>query len=236
MKALIKVGYACNEHCTFCHTMDVRHIDGDEAETHAKIRRAKALGHTMVVLSGGEVTIRPELLRWAAHIASLDLDLGLVTNGRLLGYDDALEKLVAQRLRYVYMSLHAGTAKVHNSLIRADGFDEALRAIRNVHARPEIELTINCVVTRQNVEQLRALVDLLLPFERLVLKFSMLQPKGGGDRLLEQLVSRVTHVAERVLAAPRPAKRARSDTIADLAAVVIARERHGPWVVGVHQR
>ena len=198
MKALIKVGYACNEHCTFCHTMDVRHIDGDEAETHAKIRRAKALGHTMVVLSGGEVTIRPELLRWAAHIASLDLDLGLVTNGRLLGYDDALEKLVAQRLRYVYMSLHAGTAKVHNSLIRADGFDEALRAIRNVHARPEIELTINCVVTRQNVEQLRALVDLLLPFERLVLKFSMLQPKGGGDRLLEQLVSRVTHVAERV--------------------------------------
>jgi len=198
MKALIKVGYGCNEHCTFCHTLDVRHIDGDEAETHRKIVRAKELGHTMVVLSGGEVTIRPELLRWAAHVASLDMDLGLVTNGRLLAYDDALDKLVAQRLRYVYMSLHAGSARVHNALVRADGFDEALRAIRNVHARSEIELTINCVVTRQNVDHLRGLVDAMLPFERLVLKLSMVQPKGGGEKLFEHLMPRVTHVAERV--------------------------------------
>lgn len=198
MKALIKVGYGCNEHCTFCHTRDVRHIDGDEAETHRKIVRAKELGHSMVVLSGGEATIRPELLRWAAHVASLDMDLGLVTNGRVLAYDELLDKLVAQRLRYVYMSLHAGSARVHNALVRADGFDEALRAIANVHARSEIELTINCVVTRQNVDHLRELVDAVLPFERLVLKLSMVQPKGGGVTLFEHLVSRVGHVAERV--------------------------------------
>ncbi len=198
MKALIKVGYGCNEHCTFCHTLDVRHIEGDEAETHRKIVRAKELGHTMVVLSGGEVTIRPELMRWATHVASLDMDLGLVTNGRVLAYDDVLDKLVAARLRYVYMSLHAGSARVHNALVRADGFDEALRAIRNVHAHPAIELTINCVVTPQNLGHLRALVDLLLPLERLTLKFSMAQPKGGGEKLFEHVVPRVTDVAARV--------------------------------------
>jgi MoaA/NifB/PqqE/SkfB family radical SAM enzyme/SAM-dependent methyltransferase len=198
MKALIKVGYGCNEHCIFCHSVDLRHLDGDEAEIHRKIRRAKELGHTMVVLSGGEVTIRPELLRWAAHVASLDLDLGLVTNGRLLAYDDALEKLVAQRLRYVYLSLHGGTARVHDAMVRTTAFDDVLRAIRNVHSRSAIELTVNCVVTRQNVEHLRELVDVLLPFERLVLKFSMVQPKGGAEKLLEQLVPRVAHVAERV--------------------------------------
>ena len=198
MKALIKVGYGCNEHCTFCHTLDVRHIDGDEAETHRKIHRAKELGHSMVVLSGGEVTIRPELPRWAAHIASLDMDFGLVTNGRLLAYDDALDKLIAHRLRYVYMSLHAGSARVHNSLVRAEGYDEALRAVANVHARSEIELTINCVITRQNVDHLRGLIDALLPFPRLVLKLSMVQPKGGGEKLFEHLMPRVAHVAERV--------------------------------------
>ena len=32
MKALIKVGYGCNKNCTFCHTLDVRHIDGDSEE------------------------------------------------------------------------------------------------------------------------------------------------------------------------------------------------------------
>jgi len=64
MKALIKVGYACNENCSFCHTLDVRHIDGDSYEILAKIDRAAALGHTMVVFSGGEATIRPELFEW----------------------------------------------------------------------------------------------------------------------------------------------------------------------------
>lgn len=198
MKALIKVGYGCNEHCIFCHSVELREVEGGDAEIHDKIRRAKQLGHTMVVFSGGEVTIRPELLRWAAHVASLDLDLGLVTNGRLLAYDDVLDKLVAQRLRYVYLSLHAGNARVHNAMVRAQGFDDVLLAIRHVHARPAIDLTVNCVVTRQNVEQLRELVDLLLPFERLVLKFSMVQPKGGAEQAMEQVVARVEQVAERV--------------------------------------
>src|SRR5690606_33678654 len=61
-KALIKVGYGCNENCTFCHTAEVRHIDGTSDEVVRKIRRAAQLGHGMVVLSGGEPTIRPELM------------------------------------------------------------------------------------------------------------------------------------------------------------------------------
>ena len=66
-KALIKVGYACNEHCGFCHTLEVRHIQGSTAEIDNKIRRAAELGHEMVVLSGGEPTIRPEDCRARAE-------------------------------------------------------------------------------------------------------------------------------------------------------------------------
>src|SRR6185295_10259865 len=64
MKALIKVGYACNDHCTFCHTYDVRHIDDTADRVAQKICRAAALGHSMVVFSGGEPTIRRELFSW----------------------------------------------------------------------------------------------------------------------------------------------------------------------------
>ena len=112
-KALIKVGYGCNEHCTFCHTLDVRPIDGSSDEVERKIQRAAELGHAMVVLSGGEPTIRPELLAWAQRVAALGLDLGLVTNGRALAYRELVDRLVALRLRYVYLSLHGGTAAVH---------------------------------------------------------------------------------------------------------------------------
>ncbi len=198
MKALIKVGYGCNENCTFCHTQDVRHIDGPAAEVHAKIERAKRLGHTMIVLSGGEPTIRPELLEWAQHSARLGLDFGLVTNGLRLAYPQLVDALVAQRLKYVYMSLHGGTPQVHDRLVRADTFAQAVAALRNLSGRG-LDLTINTVVTRQNVDHLRGMVDLVLPHRDLTLKFSMMQPKGGGNHAFDALMPRVSEVAAKVV-------------------------------------
>lgn len=197
MKALIKVGYGCNEHCSFCHTLDVRHIDAADDEVSAKIRRAKALGHTMVVLSGGEPTIRPELMAWAKQVAANDMDFGLVTNGQLLAYPEVVEQLLALRLRYVYMSLHGGTPQVHNRLVRADGFDQTYRALKNLSGHG-LDLSLNCVVTRHNVDHLRDLVDAVLPYPDAALKFSMVEPKGGGNALFAQLMPRVSYAADRV--------------------------------------
>ncbi|MCA9655188.1 MAG: radical SAM protein [Myxococcales bacterium] len=199
MKALIKVGYACNEHCAFCHTQDDRHVQGPTAEIDAKIRRAAALGHTMAVLSGGEPTIRPELLHWARLSASLGMDLGLVTNGLRLAYPALVDRLLSHRLRYVYLSLHGGSATVHDRCVRTEGaFGPAMAAVENLHPHAdEVDLTINCVVTRANVEHLIELVDRLRPFPRWKLKLSMVEPKGGARHLL-QLVPRVSHVAKRV--------------------------------------
>jgi MoaA/NifB/PqqE/SkfB family radical SAM enzyme/SAM-dependent methyltransferase len=199
-KALIKVGYACNEHCSFCHTLEVRHVQGSTAEVDAKIRRAAELGHAMVVLSGGEPTIRPELIHWASLTASLGLDFGLVTNGQMLAYPEVVEKLLARRLRYVYLSLHGGTRKIHNLMVRSDAFDAAYRAVHNLAGRG-LDFSVNCVITRHNVEHLRGLVDALLPYPDVGVKFSMVEPKGGGDKLFDHLMPRVELVAQRVMEA-----------------------------------
>src|SRR5258708_4740969 len=121
-KGLIKVGYACNNHCTFCHTLDLRDIDGTGMLVMRKIDRARELGYGMVVLSGGEVTMRKELLPWAARTAAHGLDFGLVTNARMLAYPELVDKLMRLRLGYVYLSLHGGTAKLHHAMVRADAF------------------------------------------------------------------------------------------------------------------
>lgn len=199
VKALIKVGYACNEHCAFCHTQEVRHVQGSTAEVDAKIRRAAALGHSMIVLSGGEPTIRPELLRWARLSASLGLDFGLVTNGLRLAYPALVHELVRLRLRYVYLSLHGGSAAIHDRMVRTEGaFGPAMAAVEHLHAHEDLDLTINCVVTEHNLDHLVELVDCMRPFPRWRVKFSMVEPKGGGKRLMPQLVPRVSHVAARV--------------------------------------
>ena len=193
----MKVGYGCNNHCTFCHTYDVREVDAPTDEIDRKIDRAVRLGHTMVVLSGGEPTMRRELLRWASRSAARGLDFGLVTNGRMLAYPELVDKLMKLRLRYVYMSLHGGTAKVHNALVRADAFEQTFGAVANLSGRG-LDFTVNTVITRQNLEHLRGVVDALLPWPDVVVKFSMVQPKGGADRLFEHIIPRVSDVAARV--------------------------------------
>ena len=197
MKALIKVGYGCNDHCSFCHTLDVRHVDAEAREVHQKIARAKALGHTMVVLSGGEPTIRPELLAWASHVAKLGMDFGLVTNGRMLSYPALVEQLMERRLRYVYLSLHGGTAKIHNLMVRSEAFTQTYGALDVLSGRG-LDFTANCVITKHNVEHLVPLVDSVLGYDDLTLKFSMVEPKGGGSALFRQLMPQVSHVAQRV--------------------------------------
>lgn len=205
-KALIKVGYGCNENCTFCHTADVRHIDGSSEEVVRKIHRAKELGHGMVVLSGGEATIRPELMEWATLIARLGMDLGFVTNGLVFAYPEVVEKLLERRLRYVYMSLH-GVGRIHDRLVRSKSWEAASAAVKNLAGRG-LDLTVNCVVTQQNVEHLIPLVDALLPFPDLRLKFSMTQPKGRGKKLFDTVTERVSVVAERVAEAIRHGQQA----------------------------
>lgn len=198
MKALIKVGYGCNENCTFCHTDDMRHLDDTEERVNWKIDRAKRLGYTMVVLSGGEPTIRPELLKWARRVAKLGLDFGLVTNGLLLSYPHVVDELIDPcRLRYVYMSLHGGSAKVHRSVVRADTFEQGMKAIELLHGRVP-DLTVNCVVTTANVDDLKNLVDRLLPFPELGLKFSMTTPKGAANRVFNQIVPSVEECAAKI--------------------------------------
>lgn len=163
-----------------------------------KIDRAKRLGYSMVVLSGGEPTMRPELLHWAKRVASHKLDLGLVTNGLMLAYPHVTDELINEcRLKYVYMSLHGGDAKVHGSVVRADTFSKAIQAISNIHGRVD-DLTINCVVTTANVRHLRGVVDKLLGFPKLCIKFSMTQPKGGGSRAFDIIVPDVEECAARV--------------------------------------
>lgn len=200
-KALLKVGYGCNENCTFCHTADVRHVEGSSEYVVAMIHRAHALGHGMVVFSGGEPTLRREVFDWAALVASLGLDVGLVTNGLLLAYREVLEKLLSRRLRYVYMSLH-GVGRIHDRIVRTQTADAAFQAVRNLSGQG-LDLTLNCVVTPQNVEHLVPLVEALVEFPDLRLKFSMVHPKGRGDSLFDVVTARVSDVAPRVLEAIR---------------------------------
>lgn len=201
-KALIKVGYTCNNRCVFCHSAPLRgRVDAPTELLLAKISAARAQGFEMVVLSGGEATIRKDLGRLVRHVRAEGLSLGLVTNGRRFAYRPFLDGLRAYGLGYVYMSLHGAQAATHDRLVGTGAFADATAAIGHLAAVPDLQLTVNTVVTAWNTAELEAIVDRLLAVGNLRSKFSYLEPKGDALLHLDELLLPPATAAARIRAA-----------------------------------
>ena len=106
-KVILKLGYNCNNNCIICHASGNRNIpDLDTNSAKKKIRMVKESGASMVIFSGGEPTIRSDIIELAKYANYLGLNLGLATNGRMLSYPDFCENMKMTGLRYAYISLY----------------------------------------------------------------------------------------------------------------------------------
>ncbi len=204
----LKVGYACNNHCLFCHAAPHHGLDASRQVLLDKIDRAQKMGAEEIVLSGGEPTIRRDLPVLARHIKSLGLSLGLVTNGRMLLYARLTEMLLEAGLDYVQVSLAAGDAEVHDALVGVQGaFHQTTRGILQLLtlAHGPLDLTISCVITRQALPTLDSLADLAIqaadlaqPHQRIRLKASLLEIEGRAMEHARQIFPGIARTARAV--------------------------------------
>ncbi len=198
-KALLKVGYACNNRCLFCHSH--RERDTAPASTAAlaeRIGEARRRGLRMIVYSGGEPTIRPDIAQLIELPRALGLDLGFVSNGRRFSQRPFVDACHRRGLRYAYVSLHGACAETHNTLVGAAAYDQVLAGIAHVAALGNVALTVNTVVCRENLGQLEAIVRLLAGIGNLRIKFSVLEGKGAAMDAFRTLSVPLGVVAQRI--------------------------------------
>ncbi|MCB9727919.1 MAG: radical SAM protein [Deltaproteobacteria bacterium] len=165
---LVRTGYGCNNACVFCNQGDWRSTRGDrsaedvQADVIDGARRA-AQGSGVLVLAGGEVTLRHELPHWIETARRHGARRVVVqTNGRMLAYPRFAETLCTSGADIFAVALHGPTAELHDWLTQAPGsFDQAVRGIRNV-VRAGARVFINTVVTRSGFRHLPE-VSALLP-------------------------------------------------------------------------
>lgn len=176
---IIKAGYSCNNSCIFCHSAGLTHLGALETgEVCRRVDEALELGAESVLFSGGEPTMRSDLVDLADHCRRRDVPFGLITNGRMLSYKPLLSKLLARELEYVYISLH-GPEQVHDEITRVPGsFAQTMEALKIVDGISGLEVTCNVVVVRQNVEHLKTLLSTLSVLRSTGLKFSLVEPRG----------------------------------------------------------
>ncbi len=135
------------------------HGDASLAEVSAAL---SALPHREgVVLAGGEVTLRPELLQLVGAARALGFQrVAIQTNGSILASPGAAAGLRAAGLTDVALALHAPTAAVHDWLTSRPGsFKRALAAAKRSVAAG-LGLRVNTVLTRTSAPLLPDTVGL----------------------------------------------------------------------------
>ena len=179
-KALIKVGYTCNNDCMFCHSAPIRkYPDLTTTDIKSKIKSAKTAAADMVVFSGGEPTIRKDIVELVNYAGSIGLKTGFVTNGRRFTYYDFAKRLSKSGFCFAYLSFHSASPETHRLSTRTDSFYQVLGAIKNLE-KLKTSVVVNTVVTKYNIDSLRKIVDLLVNFRLEKIKFSVLEPKGSA--------------------------------------------------------
>mgnify|MGYP004559932951 FL=1 len=151
---------ACNLACSHCYAAcagEQRVLTTDQA--CAVIDDLARFGVPVILFSGGEPLLRPDIRTLAAHAKAKGLRVTFSTNGTLI--DDAWADWIRDLgVAYVGISID-GTEAVHDAFRRQPGaYRRALAAIRRLRARG-VKVGLRVTMTRANVAALPDLFALM---------------------------------------------------------------------------
>jgi heme d1 biosynthesis protein len=152
----------CNLACQHCYSISADvDFPGEltTREIHATMDDLRAFGVPVLILSGGEPLLHPDIFALSRRAKALGFYVGLSTNGTLI--DEAmLPKIAEVGYDYVGISLD-GIAATHDRFRRKAGaYDASLRAVRLLRAA-SIKVGLRFTLTQDNAHDLPALLDLL---------------------------------------------------------------------------
>ncbi len=179
MRTLIKIDYNCNNNCLFCHRGGLRG-KGKKFSLQEEVKRAKKMGVAAVELSGGEPTIKKNIINIITEINGQGMSVGIISNGRMFSYKDFFEKIIKLNVDFFFISLHSHDYHKHDFLTRTKGsWEQTIRGIENIaNHKSKPQLIVNCVVVSENINELEKLVLLLKEKNVKRIKFSFPFVKG----------------------------------------------------------
>lgn len=172
----------CNLTCTHCYALSADHDYAGElstAEVFGVMDDLKAARVPVLILSGGEPLLRPDLFEIAARARAMGFYVGLSSNGTLIDARTA-DRIAAARFDYVGISLD-GVGAVHDRFRRLSGaFDRSLAGIRLL-GRRGVKVGLRYTMTMLNTGELPALLQLMHDEGATKFYFSHLNYAGRGN-------------------------------------------------------
>ena len=187
----------CNLTCKHCYSISAdRDFPGElsTGEVFTVMDDLKAFGVPVLILSGGEPLLRPDIFEVSRRAKALGFYVGLSTNGTLIdeGNIDAIEAIGYD---YVGISID-GMRETHDRFRRKAGaFDASLAGVRLCRERG-LKVGLRFTITSDNASELPDLLALMIEEDVDKFYLSHLNYAGRGNRnRRSDAVHRVTREA-----------------------------------------
>jgi radical SAM protein with 4Fe4S-binding SPASM domain len=198
----------CNLRCAHCYLdAGIRRRGAPDELTTGEVNDlldeiAAMSDETMIVLTGGEPLLRPDILDIARHAAGLDLMVVMGTNGVLLD-DRRVAALQDAGVKAVGISLDSLTPAYHDGFRGRDGAWEKTMAGIDACRRANLMFQLHFSVTDDNADELGDMIDFASSAGASVLNVFFLVCTGRGEtvtnvsrNVYEQVLQRIAAAAQ----------------------------------------
>jgi radical SAM protein with 4Fe4S-binding SPASM domain len=159
-QAVLELTYRCNLRCSHCY-VDV--AEPDELTTEewlSVIDELKAAGTIFLLFTGGEITLRRDLLEIAGYARRSGFFVGFLTNGSIMTPELA-RGIAGLKPFSVATSLYGATAKTHEYVTGREGsFQSTLEGIRLL-VESGLAPTVQVLAMKSNLSELDRTIELV---------------------------------------------------------------------------
>ena len=182
----------CNLSCVHCRcSSDMNSAVGDftTEEAYKLIDDICELSKPVMVLSGGEPLMRPDIFDIARYGTGKGLRMCMATNGTLI--DDAVcAKMKEADIKMVSLSLDGSNAAVHDDFRSCPGaFEGTVRGAETLK-RNGIKFLVNSSFTKRNQFDIGNTFKVAKELGATAWYMFMIVPTGRGEEIMNELISK----------------------------------------------
>jgi heme d1 biosynthesis radical SAM protein NirJ len=173
----------CNLACKHCYATSADiDFEGElsTSEVFAVMEDLRAFGVSVLILSGGEPLLRPDIFEISQRAKEMGFYVGLSSNGTLINNSNIDD---IKRIGYDYVGVSLdGMRETHDRFRRKQGaFDESIHGIRLCH-EAGIKIGLRFTLTQDNAIELPDLLQLMRDEDIDKFYLSHLNYAGRGNR------------------------------------------------------
>lgn len=181
----------CNLKCVHCRSSSeievANHPDFTFDEAKAIMDDIASYANPVMVLSGGEPLLRPDVFDIAKYGNSKGFRMCLATNGTLVT-DEICRKIKEADIKMVSLSIDGSNAETHDTFRNQKGaFDGTIHATE-LFRKHDIQFLVNSSFTVRNRTEIPDIYKLVKSLGATAWYMFMIVPTGRGEDIMEELI------------------------------------------------